>query len=120
MNTINADFRSDTVSRPSPAMREVMVKAPVGDDVFGDDPTVNALETWTAKLAGKEAALFCTSGTQSNLVALLAHCQRGDEYIVGQEAHTYKYEGGGAAAPRREDGYDRSVPLHCVRAPAGL
>ena len=97
MNTINADFRSDTVSRPSPAMREVMVKAPVGDDVFGDDPTVNALETWTAEFAGKEAALFCTSGTQSNLVALLAHCQRGDEYIVGQEAHTYKYEGGGAA-----------------------
>ena len=71
--------------------------ADVGDDVFGDDPTVNALEDWTAEFTGKQAALFCTSGTQSNLVALLAHCQRGDEYIVGQEAHTYKYEGGGAA-----------------------
>lgn len=97
MNSITADFRSDTVTRPSSAMRETMAMADVGDDVFGDDPTVNALEDWTAKFTGKEAALFCTSGTQSNLVALLAHCQRGDEYIVGQEAHTYKYEGGGAA-----------------------
>lgn len=92
-----ADFRSDTVTRPSPGMREAMLSADVGDDVFADDPTVNALEAWTAELTGKEAALFCASGTQSNLVALLAHCQRGDEYIVGQEAHTYKYEGGGAA-----------------------
>ncbi len=97
MKPVTADFRSDTVSRPSPAMREAMARAEVGDDVFGDDPTVNALEAWTAEFVGKEAALLCTSGTQSNLVALLSHCQRGDEYIVGQEAHTYKYEGGGAA-----------------------
>ena len=94
-NTI--DFRSDTVTRPSPAMLEAMMNAEVGDDVFADDPTVNALEQYTATLTGKQAGLLCTSGTQSNLVALLAHCQRGDEYIVGQEAHTYKYEGGGAA-----------------------
>jgi threonine aldolase len=97
MKPVTADFRSDTVTRPSPAMREAMLRAEVGDDVFGDDPTVNALEAWTAEFVGKEAALLCTSGTQSNLVALLSHCQRGDEYIVGQEAHTYKYEGGGAA-----------------------
>jgi len=74
-----------------------MATAEVGDDVFADDPTVNHLESYLAERAGKEAALFCASGTQSNLVALLSHCQRGDEYIVGQEAHTYKYEGGGAA-----------------------
>ena len=94
---IRADFRSDTVTRPSAGMLEAMMQAKVGDDVFADDPTVNALEAYAAQLTGKEAALFCASGTQSNLVALLAHCQRGDEYIVGQEAHTYKYEGGGAA-----------------------
>lgn len=92
-----ADFRSDTVTRPSPEMREAMLGAELGDDVYGEDPSVNQLEAWVADMTGKEAALFCTSGTQSNLVALLAHCQRGDEYIVGQEAHTYKYEGGGAA-----------------------
>ena len=74
-----------------------MLTAELGDDVYGDDPTVNRLEAYIAELTGKEAGLLCTSGTQSNLVALLAHCQRGDEYIVGQEAHTYKYEGGGAA-----------------------
>ncbi len=94
---IHADFRSDTVTRPSPAMLDAMMQARVGDDVFADDPTINALEAYAAALTGKEAALFCASGTQSNLVALLAHCQRGDEYIVGQDAHTYKYEGGGAA-----------------------
>lgn len=71
--------------------------APLGDDVFGDDPTVKQLETDLAAMAGKEAGLFCPTGTQSNLVGLMAHCERGDEYIVGQEAHTYKYEGGGAA-----------------------
>jgi threonine aldolase len=91
------DLRSDTVTRPSPAMRAAMVRAPVGDDVWGDDPTVNRLQELAAALLGKEAALFVASGTQSNLVALLSHCQRGDEYIVGQDAHTYKYEGGGAA-----------------------
>ena len=74
-----------------------MSSAEVGDDVYGEDPTVNALEAHAAGMLGKAAGLFVTSGTQSNLVALLTHCGRGDEYIVGQEAHTYKYEGGGAA-----------------------
>jgi len=97
MPEIIADFRSDTVTRPCTEMRRIMAEAPVGDDVFGDDPAINHLEAYIAERAGKDAALFCASGTQSNLVALLAHCQRGDEYIVGQEAHTYKYEAGGAA-----------------------
>ena len=97
LTAIVADFRSDTVTRPSAGMRQAMLTAELGDDVYGDDPTVNRLEAYIAELTGKEAGLLCTSGTQSNLVALLAHCQRGDEYIVGQEAHTYKYEGGGAA-----------------------
>ena len=91
------DLRSDTVTRPGATMRDRMAAAPVGDDVFGDDPTVNALEAKIARLAGKEAALLLPSGTQSNLVALLAHCQRGDEYIVGQDYHTYLYEAGGGA-----------------------
>lgn len=91
------DFRSDTVTKPTAAMREAMASARVGDDVFGDDPTVNELEAKTAALLGKEAAVFVPSGTQSNLIALMAHCQRGDEYIVGQLAHTYKYEAGGGA-----------------------
>ena len=91
------DLRSDTVTQPTAAMREAMLSAPVGDDVFGDDPTVNALHERIAQITGKEAALFMPSGTQSNLCALMAHCERGDEYIVGQNAHTYRYEGGGAA-----------------------
>lgn len=91
------DLRSDTVTRPSRAMREAMARAEVGDDVFGDDPTVNALQELAADALGTEAALFLPSGTQSNLCALLAHCQRGDEFLVGQTAHTYRYEGGGAA-----------------------
>ena len=91
------DFRSDTVTRPTPAMRKVMADAEVGDDVYGDDPTVNALQEYGAALLGKEAALYVTSGTQSNLLGLLTHLGRGDEYIVGQDAHTYKFEGGGAA-----------------------
>ncbi|MBL8382151.1 MAG: low-specificity L-threonine aldolase [Burkholderiales bacterium] len=91
------DLRSDTVTRPTPAMRDAMLSAPLGDDVFGDDPTVNRLEARAAALFGMEAALFLPTGTQSNLAALMAHCQRGDEYIVGQDAHTYRYEGGGAA-----------------------
>ena len=91
------DLRSDTVTRPTPAMREAMLAAPVGDDVFGDDPTVNALQERVAAMLGKEAALFMASGTQSNLCALLAHCGRGDEYLVGNSAHTYRYEGGGGA-----------------------
>ena len=91
------DFRSDTVTRPTPAMRAAMAAAPVGDDVFGDDPSVNALEAEVAALLSFEAALFLPSGTQSNLVGVMTHCARGDEYIVGQDAHTYRYEAGGAA-----------------------
>lgn len=91
------DLRSDTVTKPSDAMRRAMAEAEVGDDVFGDDPTVNQLQELVADTLGKEAALFVPSGTQSNLVAILAHCQRGDEYIVGDTAHTYRYEAGGAA-----------------------
>lgn len=92
------DLRSDTVTRPTLAMRQVMFEAEVGDDVWGEDPTVTRLEKTLAEMAGMQAGLFLPSGTQSNLVALLTHCGRGDEYIVGQQAHTYKYEGGGAAA----------------------
>ena len=91
------DLRSDTVTRPTPEMRSAMASAEVGDDVYGDDPTVNQLEEFSAELFGFEKALFAASGTQTNLLALLTHCQRGDEYIVGQQAHTYRYEGGGAA-----------------------
>ncbi|KVD01008.1 low-specificity L-threonine aldolase [Burkholderia ubonensis] len=91
------DLRSDTVTRPSPAMLAAMTAAEVGDDVWGDDPTVKRLQAVTAERAGKEAGLYLPSGTQSNLAAMMAHCERGDEYIVGQQAHTYKYEGGGAA-----------------------
>ncbi len=91
------DLRSDTVTKPSTGMRQAMVEAEVGDDVYGDDPTVNKLESLTADLLGFEAALFTASGTQANLVGILSHCGRGDEYIVGQQAHTYKYEAGGAA-----------------------
>jgi threonine aldolase len=94
---IQHDFRSDTVTRPSPAMRAAMASAEVGDDVFRDDPTVTQLEAVMAERFGKEAAVFLTSGTQSNLVALMAHCERGDEYIVGQQAHCYRWEAGGAA-----------------------
>ena len=95
MKTI--DLRSDTVTRPTPGMIAAMSAAPVGDDVWGDDPTVNRLQAMTAEITGKEAALFFPSGTQSNLAGLMSHCERGDEYIVGQMAHTYRWEGGGAA-----------------------
>ncbi len=91
------DLRSDTVTRPSQAMLNAMMSAETGDDVYGDDPTVNQLESEAARLSGKAAALFLPTGTQANLVALLCHCQRGEEYIVGQLAHNYKYEAGGAA-----------------------
>lgn len=91
------DLRSDTVTQPSDAMRAAMQRAEVGDDVYGDDPTVNRLQDVAAEMFGCEAALFAPSGTQTNLIALMVHCGRGDEYLVGQEAHTYKYEGGGAA-----------------------
>ncbi len=91
------DLRSDTVTRPTAAMREAIARAEVGDDVFGDDPTVNALQQRIAAMLGKEAALFVPTGTQSNLCALLSHCERGDEYIAGQMAHTYRWEAGGGA-----------------------
>lgn len=91
------DFRSDTVTQPTESMRQAMATAVVGDDVYGDDPTVNDLESWSAERHGFEAALFVTSGTQANLLGLMAHCQRGDEYLCGQQAHNYKFEGGGAA-----------------------
>jgi len=97
MSALPIDLRSDTVTRPTPAMREAMARAELGDDVFGDDPTVNALQAAVAARLGKEAALFVPTGTMSNLCGLMAHCQRGDEYIVGQMAHTYRWEGGGAA-----------------------
>ncbi|MDP8161641.1 low-specificity L-threonine aldolase [Pasteurella skyensis] len=96
MNKI-IDFRSDTLTQPSAEMKKVMFNAPLGDDVYKEDPSVNKLEHYIAKLAHKEAALFVPSGTQSNLLALLSHCQRGDEYICGQDAHIYKYEAGGGA-----------------------
>ncbi len=107
------DLRSDTVTRPTAAMREAIARAEVGDDVFGDDPTVNALQERIAAMLGKEAALFVSSGTQSNLCALMSHCQRGDEALVGQMAHMYRYEAGGMAVlgsvqpqplPQRDDG----------------
>lgn len=91
------DLRSDTVTLPTAGMLDAMARAPVGDDVYGEDPTVNLLEATLAERLGFAAALFVPSGTMSNLLALMAHCERGDEYIVGQQAHTYKYEGGGAA-----------------------
>ena len=91
------DLRSDTVTRPTPGMRQAMHDAEVGDDVFGDDPTVQRLEAMAADLLGKEAALFAPSATQCNLIAVLTHCDRGDELIVGQQAHTYLFEGGGGA-----------------------
>jgi threonine aldolase len=96
MKTI--DLRSDTVTQPTPAMREAMYRAEVGDDVFGEDPTVNRLEEMAAERLGKEAALFIVSGTMANLVALLTHCGRGDEVIVGDRSHTYLFEQGGMAA----------------------
>ncbi|MDF0532809.1 low-specificity L-threonine aldolase [Shewanella yunxiaonensis] len=91
------DLRSDTVTQPTAAMRKAMAAAVVGDDVYGDDPTVNHLEQMAAEMFGFEEALFTTSGTQANLLALMSHCNRGDEYICGQQAHNYKYEAGGAA-----------------------
>ena len=96
MNKI-VDLRSDTTTRPTAGMRAAMMQAPLGDDVFGDDPSVNALQEKIAEMLGFEAALFMPTGTQSNLCGILAHCQRGDEYIVGHNAHTYLWEAGGAA-----------------------
>jgi len=93
----SVDLRSDTVTQPTAAMRAAMAAAPLGDDVFADDPSVNALQEKIANMLGFEAALFVPTGTQSNLCAILSHCQRGDEYIVGQMQHCYRWEGGGAA-----------------------
>jgi threonine aldolase len=116
------DLRSDTVTQPTAAMREAMMAAELGDDVYGEDPTVNRLEAWLANELGFVAALFAPTGTMSNLLGLMAHCERGDEYIVGQQAHTYKYEGGGAAVlgsiqPQPIDGEaDGSLDLAKVEA----
>ncbi len=116
------DLRSDTVTQPTAAMRAAMAAAEVGDDVFADDPTVNALQERIAAMLGKEAALFTPTGTQSNLCGLMAHCERGDEFLVGQMAHTYRWEGGGAAVlgsiqpqplPQQADG---SIPLADIEA----
>ena len=116
------DLRSDTVTQPTVAMRDAMARAEVGDDVYGEDPTVNALEALAAERLGFAAALFVPSGTMSNLLALMTHCGRGDEYVAGQQAHTYKYEGGGGAVlggiqpqplPFQEDG---TLDLDAVEA----
>jgi threonine aldolase len=120
MNSVS-DFRSDTVTRPTPAMRDAMLRAEVGDDVFGDDPTVNALQVFAAERLGFEAALFAPSGTQCNLMALMSHCQRGDEAIVGQQWHTYRWEAGGMAVlgsiqPQPlENAADGTIPLAAIR-----
>jgi threonine aldolase len=122
MTTDFIDLRSDTVTRPTAAMLAAMTAAEVGDDVYGDDPTINRLQERLAEMAGMEAGLFMPSGTQSNLTALMTHCARGDEYLVGQNAHTYKYEGGGAAVlgsiqPQPiENAPDGTIPLEKLRA----
>jgi threonine aldolase len=116
------DLRSDTVTRPDAGMRRAMAAAEVGDDVFGDDPTVNRLQALLAEMLGFEAGLIMPSGTQSNLAALMTHCQRGDEYLVGQNAHAYRYEGGGAAVAGSiqpqplENDPDGSIPLARIAA----
>ena len=116
------DLRSDTVTVPTPAMRQAMASAEVGDDVFGDDPTVNRLETLAAEVTGKEAAVFVASGTMGNLASLLAHCGRGRDVILGDESHIYHYENGGASAlgglvfrPVRTSA-DGTLPLDALRA----
>lgn len=117
-----SDFRSDTVTRPTPAMREAILNAKVGDDVYGDDPSVNQLEAHAARLLGFEAAVFATSGTQSNLMALLSQCERGDEAIVGQQWHTYRWEAGGMAVlgsiqPQvLEHADDATIPLESIES----
>lgn len=117
-----SDFRSDTVTRPTPEMRAAMAQAPVGDDVYGEDPSVNQLESRAAAMLGFEAAVFACSGTQSNLIALLAQCERGDEAIVGQQWHTYRWEGGGMAVlgsiqPQPlEHAADATIPLDSIEA----
>ena len=116
------DLRSDTVTQPTPDMRQAMVNAPLGDDVYGEDPTVNRLQELAAQMLGKEAGLFVASGTMGNLIAVLAHCGRGDEVILGNKAHTFLYEAGGISAlggvhscqlPNRPDG---TLDLEAIRA----
>ncbi len=116
------DFRSDTVTRPTPEMREAMARAVVGDDVYGEDPTVNRLERLAAAMTGQEAGLFVASGTMGNLAAILAHCGRGDEAIMGTKSHTFLHEAGGISAlggvhscqvPNRPDG---TLALEDIRA----
>ena len=116
------DLRSDTVTQPTPAMRQAMAEAPVGDDVYGEDPTVNRLQAMAAELMGKQAGLFVASGTMGNLTAVLTHCQRGDEVMLGNKAHTFLFEAGGISAlggvhscqlPNQPDG---SLALEDLRA----
>ena len=116
------DLRSDTVTQPTPEMREAMARAELGDDVFGDDPTVNRLEEMAAAKLGKAAAVFVASGTMGNLTSLLTHCRRGEEVIVGDQAHIFRYEAGGSSAlggiaqfqiPNNPDG---TLPLDRVEA----
>lgn len=122
MTTRRYDFRSDTVTGPDAGMRSAMADAPVGDDVYGEDETVAALEAKVAELTGKASGVFLPSGTQSNLIALMSHCDRGDEFIAGQDAHAYKYEAGGAAVlgsiqPQPvENAQDGSLPLDKIAA----
>lgn len=111
------DLRSDTVTRPSRAMLEEMMAAPVGDDVYGDDPTVNELQRYAAELSGKEAALFLPTGTQANLVALLSHCERGEEYIVGGARITISTK---RAVPRCSAAFSRSRSTLRRTAPCPL
>jgi len=120
------DLRSDTVTVPTPEMREAMAKAPVGDDVYGDDPTVNRLQALAAERTGKEAGLFVPSGTMGNLASLLAHCGRGDEAIMGDKAHTFQHEQGGLAAlggivphtiPNQPDGTLRLADIEAAIRP---
>ena len=121
-DSLAVDLRSDTVTQPTAAMRVAMAAAPLGDDVFGTDPSINALQEKIATMLGFEAALFLPTGTQSNLCAILSHCGRGDEYIVGQQAHCYRWEGGGAAVfgsvqPQPLDhAPDGSLPLAQIEA----
>ena len=116
------DFRSDTVTRPTKSMRDAMARAEVGDDVFGDDPSVNALERHAAQLLGFEAAVFAPSGTQTNLMGLMSHCERGEEAIVGQQWHTFRWEAGGMAVlgsiqPQPiENAADGTLPLSAIEA----
>ena len=122
MQRRTVDLRSDTVTRPTPEMREAMARAEVGDDVFGDDPTVNRLQDMAAERLGKEAALFVPSGTMGNLAAILAHCGRGDEIILGDQCHTSMFEAGGVAAlggvhPRTvRNRADGTLPLEAIES----